>query len=128
MRNFYSRKNYEWVSEKKERLKKGNKEDPFDFFENFIDFSLGVDFPKEKRSSIIENRKSLEKSIKSLYKLLEDGKITKEDYISSLSFESQRSFEKTSWVLTDEEFEKLFQFKKEKIPNVFRSLSALSDY
>ena len=112
---FYTRKNYELLKKQKEQPSGDKVQDLVSQFENFIDFNLGIDFSKEKRLSILKNNKDLQKELNLLLELLEKGEIDEEYCMSTSNLETEKALEEISYVLTDEEFERLFQFSKQKI-------------
>jgi hypothetical protein len=118
--DFYSRKDFELAKKQKENPGKEIAEEIAEQFENRIDFALGIDFPMEKREIIGTSLKKMHFKLEPLRKALEDGNLSKDYYFSIVDSESEKFLGVCSDVLTDQEFEDLFQFKKTEIKGTFR--------
>ncbi|MDD5528097.1 MAG: hypothetical protein PHO56_03955 [Patescibacteria group bacterium] len=118
--DFYSRNDFELAKKQKENPGKGIAEEIAEQFENRIDFALGVDFPAEKREIIGTSLKKMHLKLEPLRKALENGKLDKDYYLSVAEYESEEFLNACSKVLSEQEFEDLFQFKKIEIKGTFK--------
>lgn len=118
----FSRKNHEVVEQ---QLTNGDY-DPINStvvqFENMIDYNLGIDFPEEKRAKIRNSQREMLSKRSTLDDLLNQGKITLETHEQKSKEIFGEALQNIAKITTDEEFEILYQIKKEEIPQAYTEL------
>lgn len=119
---FYSRKDYATVEEQSINPSEDVVNDLVIQFENVIDYSLGIDFPEDRRAGIRSAQKEMLHKKSVLDNLSEQGLITEQDYTAQLSKQYEESLKKVAEATTDQEFESLYGFKKSDIANSFIEL------
>ena len=90
-------------------------EDLIEQFETTIDYALGVEYPEEKRDVLRDIKRKAHGKYVVLDELLEKGKITETQYTDRKSIAFEERLKRSSDGLTPEEFEALFEIKKDEI-------------
>lgn len=118
----FSRKDYELAAKQMTREDYNFEESAVEQFENQIDYSLGIDFPEEKRKNIRSAQREMFVKKKVISKLFSEGKITDETFRRLSGSILTESLDKASNCLTDEEYKALFQHEKSAKDKVYKSL------
>lgn len=119
---FYAKKNYELLQEQSKNPGGDGIKEIIEQFENFVDCSLGVDFSEAKRGKIRFFQTEMQLKDKDLSRLRENGVIDDAQYFEESSKQYEECLYQIAGVLTEEEFEALFQFKKKDIQGSFIEL------
>ena len=123
----FSRKDCELIQDQMEENPSENSINNVVFqFENVIDYALGIDFPEEKRIQIRNTQREMLLKRSIVDDLMEQGAIAEELYFTQLEKFFEESIENIAKITTDEEFEALYQIKKENIYGSFKKLTNLS--
>jgi len=104
----------------KKQLKSADPDSPVntaDQFQNVIDYALGIDFPEYKRKTIYDAQIEMLYRKDALDEKLKNG--ADNLYIGRVNDYFETYLTKVATVLTDEEFEKLFQISKDEIQGAF---------
>lgn len=119
---FYAKKNYELAQEQSKNPSEDGIKEVVEQFENFVDCALGIDFPEAKRKKIRIFQTEMQMRDKDSAKLREDNVIDDIQYFKESTDHYEECLQKIADILTDEEFEALFQLKKSEIQGSFLTL------
>ncbi|MFH1232457.1 MAG: hypothetical protein V1651_01160 [Patescibacteria group bacterium] len=123
---FYACKDFEILSEQLANPNVNAVKDTVVQFENVIDYTLGMDFPENKREEIRAVQRELLYKKSTLDDLSDAGRITEQDYMAQSSWQNEESLRKVAKILTDEDFEALYGIKKSEITGSFLKLLSAS--
>ena len=96
-------------------------------FEFVIDYTLGADFPEERRKKIRDGQRKSHKNGKALDAKLEIGLITIEEYDKQESQNHEKDMKELAKILSDEEFEAMLGYPKENIEGAYLRLKAINN-
>ncbi len=116
---FFSRKDYELLRDQLETSSGYPATNIVSQFENVIDYSLGIDFSEEKRVKIRNAQHEMLLKRGLIDGIFEQGEMSEELYYAKLKKLSEESLENVARMITDEEFEALYQMKKGDIHGSF---------
>jgi len=120
--DFYAKKSTQLEREFSEKPWLGNSDKAAGHFSIVFDRTLGVDFPKQKKDSVLQLQREILEQKERLANMYKSGSISFEKYVEQSSGFIEVGLEKISKTLTDEEFIGLFQFEKTEIRGSFYKL------